>query len=107
LLGLIAAEFVAAVGTVVAYRRRLRLAVFVEAISEIDELVAKAVTAAKRAQGHELSLAQRAALLEETRSALEQAASIMRTTPIPLELALRRGYPALPEAAAGPERGRR
>jgi hypothetical protein len=96
LLGLIAAEFLAAVAAVVTYRRRLRLAVFAEALVEVDELVSKAVSAGKQAQAPQLSVAQRAACLEETRSSLEQAAAILRSTPIPLELVLRHGLPALP-----------
>jgi hypothetical protein len=100
LLGLIAAELVAVVVTVVVYRRRLRLGGFVEAVAEVDELVSIAVLAARRAQGPELSLAQRALLLEETRAALEQAAAIARVTPIPLQLAVRWGLPGLPSPAA-------
>ena len=100
LLGLIAAEFAAAVVAVFTYRRRLRLRVFLDALTQVDELVTKAVTAGRRSQVAQLSLAQRAACLEETRIALEQASAIMRTTPIPLELVLRRGLRALPEPSA-------
>jgi hypothetical protein len=60
LLGLIAAELAAVVATMVAYRRRLRLGGFVEAVAEVDALVSTAVLAAGRAQGTDLSLAQRA-----------------------------------------------
>src|SRR5262245_12067467 len=102
LLGLIAVEFAAAVAAVFTYRRRLRLAVFLGALTQVDELVSKAVSAGRRSQGPQLSLAQRAACLEETRTALEQASAIMRATPIPLELVLRRGVPALPAAIAAP-----
>ena len=102
LLGLIAAELAAVVVTVVVYRRRVRLGGFVEAVAEVDELVVTAVLAARRAQAAELSLAQRALLLEETRAALEQAATIMRLTPIPLQLAVRRGLPAAAEPRPQP-----
>ena len=102
LLGLIAAEFAAAVGAVFTYRRRLRLAVFLEALTQVDELVTKAVSAGTRSQVPQLSLAQRAACLEETRTALEQASAVLRATPIPLELVLRRGVPALPGPIAAP-----
>src|SRR5262245_31210824 len=102
LLGLIAAEFAAAVGAVFTYRRRLRLAVFLEALRQVDELVTKAVSAGRRSQVPQLSLAQRAACLEETRAALDQASAILRGTPIPLELVLRRGVPALPGPIAAP-----
>lgn len=106
LLGLIAAELAAVVATVVAYRRRLRLGLFVDAVAEVDRLVSIAVLAARRAQGPELSLAQRALLLEETRAALEQADAIARVTPIPLQLAVRRGLPGLPSPGRGPDRAR-
>jgi hypothetical protein len=102
LLGLIAAEFAAAVAAVFTYRRRLRLAVFFEALTQVDELVTKAVSAGRRSQVPQLSLAQRAACLEETRAALEQASAIMRATPMPLELVLRRGVPALPGPVTTP-----
>jgi hypothetical protein len=107
LLGLIAAELVAAVATALAYRRRLRLAGFVAAVTEADELVSKALLAARRAQIRELTLAQRAALLEETRSALDQAAAIMCGTPIPLQLALRRELPAATRPQPRPDGSRR
>ena len=102
LLGLIAAEFAAAIGVVFTYRRRLRLAVFLEALTQVDELVTKAVSAGTRSQVPQLSPAQRAACLEETRTALAQASAILRATPIPLELVLRRGVPALPAPLAAP-----
>jgi hypothetical protein len=107
LLGLIAAQLAAAVATVLAYRRRLRLAGFVEAVAEADELVSKALLAARRAQARELPLAHRAALLEETRSALDQAAAIMRGTPVPLRLVVRREFPVPASAASPSAPGRR
>jgi hypothetical protein len=107
LLGLIAAQLAGAVATVLVYRRRLRLAGFTEAREEADELVSKALLAARRAQARELPLAHRAALLEETRSALDQAAAIMRVTPVPLQLIVRRELPAPASAASPSVPGRR
>jgi hypothetical protein len=101
LLGLIGAEFVAGIATVLTYRRRLRAGDFTAAMRRIDELVLRALDAGKRAQDPRLSLAQRAALLEETRSALQQAQLVLRGTPVPLDLALSHGLIGLP--ASGQE----
>ena len=102
LLGLIGAEFLAALATVLTYRRRLRNGDFAAAIGQIDELVVRALETGKRARDPQLSLAQRAALLEDTRAALQQAQRLLHGTPVPLDLALSRGLIGLPASPPDP-----
>ena len=88
LLGLIAAELALGAAVAVVYRRRIRRMLLLEAIGRINELVVQASDLGTRAQDPGLSLAERAALLEETRAALNQAVVVLRSSPRPLELAL-------------------
>jgi hypothetical protein len=52
----------------------------------VQQLVGQAADLGHRAQNPDLSLADRSALLEETRAALEEAMTVLRSRQRPLEL---------------------
>lgn len=106
LLGLILGELALGAAVALAYRRRQRRMVRLEAIDRVTELVAQASELGRRAQDPRLSLAERAALLEETRAALSQAMVVLRSSPRPLELGfpLEAPRPRLPAAVGEPGR---
>jgi hypothetical protein len=86
ILGLVAAELVLGVAVAFVYWRRMRRMRVIEAIGRVNELVGHATRLGRRAQDPQLSLAERAALLEETRAALDEALLVLHSTPRPLAL---------------------
>ena len=63
--------------------RRLRA---IGSIQQVQQLVGQAADLGHRAQNPDLSLADRSALLDETRAALEEAMTVLRSQQPPLEL---------------------
>jgi hypothetical protein len=100
LLGLVAVELALGIAVAIAYWRRVRRMRIIASINRVNELVGQATDLGKRAQDPELSLAERTALLEETRAALEQAVVVLRSQPRRLELALPPPRPPLPDGPA-------
>ena len=86
LLGLVAVELVLGVAVAFAYRRRSRRLRAIGSMEQVKRLVGEAALLGRRAQDPELSLADRSALLEETRAALGQARDVMRSQKRRLEL---------------------
>jgi hypothetical protein len=87
LLGLVAVELALGIAVAFAYRRRSRRLRAIGSMEQVNRLVGEAALLGRRAQDPELSLADRSALLEETRAALEQAREVIRSQQRPLELA--------------------
>jgi hypothetical protein len=107
LLALVAVELALGAAVAIAYWRRVRRMRIIDSIGRVSELVGQATDLGKRAQDPELSLAERTALLEETRAALEQAMVVLRSQPRQLELVLPPAPPAAPEVpAASPQEER-
>jgi hypothetical protein len=103
LLGLVAVELALGAAVAVAYWRRVRRLRIIDSIGRVNELVGQAADLGKRAQDPQLSLAERTALLEETRAALEQAMVVLRSQPRRLELALPPARPPSPDPPAVPD----
>ena len=86
LLGLVAVELALGAAVAIAYLRRTRRLRGIDSIQEVQQLVGQAADLGHRAQNPDLSLADRSALLEETRAALEEAMTVLRSRQTPLEL---------------------
>ena len=86
LLGLVAVELALGAAVAIAYLRRTRRLRAIDSIQEVQRLVGQAADLGHRAQNPDLSLADRSALLEETRAALEEAMTVLRSGQRPLEL---------------------
>ena len=86
LLGLVAVELALGAAVAIAYLRRARRLRAIGSIQQVQRLVGQAADLGHRAQDPDLSIADRSALLEETRAAIEEAMTVLRSRQRPLEL---------------------
>jgi hypothetical protein len=98
LLALVAVELALGAVVAIAYVRRTRRLRAIGSIHRVQRLVGQAADLGHLAQNPDLSIADRSALLEETRAALEHAMTVLRSEQRPIEL------PAPPASRNGTHR---